>query len=188
MNTRATLFIRAGGTGFTVLEVLLVLAITAILLILGIPALQSYGMRQRMSACINLLHTQLALARNEAIRFNTQVVACPGTVATGCTEAADWSDGWIVFGDLNADRRHQAAENVLRAEPGLEQMVIRSSSGRTNLRFYPNGSAPGSNSSITFCDARGPAKARKLVISNSGRIRREEAPEINASNCPPTAG
>jgi len=188
MDTRETLFIRAGGTGFTVLEVLLVLAITAILLILGIPALQSYEMRQRMSACINLLHTQLALARNEAIRFNTQVVACPGNVASGCTEATDWSDGWIVFGDLNGDRRYQETESVLRVEPGLEQMVIRSSSGRTSLRFYPNGSAPGSNSSITFCDARGPANARKLVISNTGRIRREEAPEINASNCPSTGG
>ena len=93
MDTRQTLFIRAGGTGFTVLEMLLVLAITAILLIIGIPALQSYEMRQRMSAAINLLHTQLVLARNEAIRFNTQVVACPGNVETGCTEAADWSDG-----------------------------------------------------------------------------------------------
>jgi len=165
---------------------LLVLAITAILLIIGIPALQSYEMRQRMSAAINLLHTQLVLARNEAIRFNTQVVACPGSVNSGCTEAADWSNGWIVFGDLNGDRQYQGTESMLRVEPGLEQVVIRSSSGRTNLRFYPNGSAPGSNSSITFCDARGPASARKLVISNTGRIRREDAPEISASNCPPT--
>jgi type IV fimbrial biogenesis protein FimT len=180
--------IRAGGTGFTVLEMLLVLTITAILLILGIPALQSYEMRQRMSAGMNLLHTQLALARNEAIRFNAQVVACPGNVASGCSDAADWSEGWIVFADRNGDRRHQQTESVLRVEPGLEQMVIRSSSGRTNLRFYPNGSAPGSNSSITFCDQRGPANARKLVISNTGRIRREEAPEINPGNCPPTGG
>ena len=188
MDTRDTLFIKAGGSGFTVLEMLLVLAITAILLILGIPALQSYEMRQRMSAAINLLHTQLVLARNEAIRFNTQVVACPGGMKSGCTEAADWSDGWIVFGDLNGDRRYQGTEGMLRVEPGLEQVVIRSSSGRTNLRFYPNGSAPGSNSSITFCDARGPAYARKLVISNTGRIRREDAPEINASNCPSIGG
>jgi len=188
MDRCETQFIRAAGTGFTVLEMLLVLSIMAILMILGIPALQSYEMRQRMSAAVNLLHTQLALARNEAINRNTQVVACPGRPTGGCTEAADWSDGWMIFADLNGDRQHQGTETVLRVEPGLEQMVIRSSSGRTSLRFYPNGSAPGSNSSISFCDARGPADARKLVISNSGRIRREEAPEIDASNCPPTGG
>jgi type IV fimbrial biogenesis protein FimT len=164
---------------------LLVLAITAILLILGIPALQSYGMRQRMSASINLLHTQLVLARNEAIRFNTQVVACPGDPDSGCTEVADWSEGWIVFADLNGDRKYQGTESMLRAEPGLEQVVIHSNTGRTNLRFYPNGSAPGSNGSITFCDQRGPAYARKLVISNIGRIRREEAPETDGRDCPP---
>jgi type IV fimbrial biogenesis protein FimT len=184
MDTRKTLFIRAGGTGFTVLEMLLVLAITAILMIIGIPALQTYEMRQRMNAAMHLLHGQLVLARNEAIRFNTQVVACPGNTETGCLEAADWSGGWIVFADLNGDRLYQQTENVFRAEPGLEQVVIRSTAGRTSLRFYPNGSAPGSNGSITFCDERGPAAARKLLISNSGRIRRDEAPEIDASNCP----
>jgi type IV fimbrial biogenesis protein FimT len=185
MDTCKTLCIRAGGSGFTVLEMLLVLAITAILMIVGIPALQTYEMRQRMSAAMHLLHSQLALARNEAIRFNTEVVACPGNVETGCLEAADWSAGWIVFADLNGDRLYQQTENVFRSEPGLEQVVIRSTAGRTNLRFYPNGSAPGSNGSITFCDARGPADARKLLISNTGRIRRDEAPEIDASNCPP---
>jgi len=176
------------GTGFTVLEMLLVLAITAILMILGIPALQSYEMRQRMSAALDLLHTHLALARNEAINLNAQVVACPGNPPHGCTTEADWSDGWIVFADLNGDRQYQGIETLLRVEPGLEHIVVRSSAGRTSLRFLPNGSAPGSNSSITFCDRRGPVDARKLVISNTGRIRREEAPEINPDNCPFTSG
>ena len=166
------------------LEMLLVLAITAILMILGIPALQSYEMRQRMSAAMHLLHSHLVFARNEAIRFNVQVVACPGNVEAGCLNAADWSGGWMVFADLNGDRLYQETENVFRAEPGLERIVIRSTAGRTNLRFYPNGSAPGSNGSITFCDERGPAAARKLLVSNTGRIRRDEAPEIAAGNCP----
>jgi type IV fimbrial biogenesis protein FimT len=188
MDNHGSVYIRAGGTGFTILEMLLVLAITAILMVIGIPALQTYEMRQRMSAAMHLLHSHLALARNDAILFNTEVVACPGTAVAGCTEGADWSAGWIVFADLNGDRRHQPGENLLRAEPGLEQLVIRSTSGRTNLRFYPNGSAPGSNGSITFCDGRGPPGARKLVISNTGRIRRDEAPETDVSNCPSTTG
>ncbi len=188
MDKRNTASKGITGTGFTVLEMLMVLAITAILMIIGIPALQSYEMRQRMSAAVDLLHTHLVLARHEAIYMNAQVVACPGKPPGGCTGEGDWSDGWIVFADLNGDRQHQGAETMLRVEPSLEQMVIRSSPGRTNLRFYPNGSAPGSNTSITFCDQRGPLNARKLLISNTGRIRREEAPEINPGNCPPAGG
>jgi type IV fimbrial biogenesis protein FimT len=172
------------GRGFYVLELMVTVAIAAILLVIGVPAFQDFGARQRMSAAMHALHGQLALARNTAIRHGTAVVACPGGPDTGCRAGSDWSEGWFVFSDFNGDRAFQAGERVHRVEPGLEQIVIRSSSGRQSLRFFPNGSAPGSNGSITFCDRRGPAAARKLVISNLGRIRREEAPDTDPADCP----
>jgi type IV fimbrial biogenesis protein FimT len=172
------------GRGFSALELMLTVAIAAILLVIGVPAFQDFGARQRMSAAMHALHGELALARNAAIRHGTAVVACPGGPDTGCREGSDWSAGWFVFSDFNGDRAFQAGERVHRVEPGLEQIVIRSSSGRQSLRFFPNGSAPGSNGSITFCDRRGPAAARKLVISNLGRIRREEAPDTDPADCP----
>ena len=98
--------------------------------------------------------------------------------------AGNWSDGWIVFSDVNDDRQHQLEETMYRLEPGLEQIFIHSGPSRRNVRFFPNGSAPGSNGSITFCDRRGPANARKLVISNLGRIRRDEAENLDSVHCP----
>jgi len=174
----------ACSKGFTLLELLITLAVAAILIVSGVPALQEFNARQRMSAAINALHGHLALARHEAIRHNSQVVACPGDALSGCGGSADWSDGWIVFGDLNGDRQLQPAELVYRTELGLEQILVHSSSGRQSVRFHPNGSAPGSNMSISFCDRRGPAAARKLVISNIGRIRRENAPDLDLEHCP----
>ena len=170
--------------GFTLLELLITVGIVALLLIIGIPAFQDFGMSQRMSATINALHSHLSLARNQAIRFNTKVIACPGTTGAGCLEEGNWSDGWIVFSDFNDDRQYQTEESLHRVELGMEQVLIHSSSGRHHLRFYPNGSAPGSNGSITFCDRRGPSKARKLVISNLGRIRRDQAQNLDAQYCP----
>ncbi len=176
---------RAVLCGFTLLELMIVLTLSAILLILGVPALQGFGANQRMSAAINALHTHLAFARHQAIRFNTDVVVCPGTLDSGCTGHLDWGQGWLVFSDLNGDMSWQNLEPVHRQEPGLEQMVIHSPASRRAIRFYPNGSAPGSNGSITFCDHRGPAKARKLVISNLGRVRRDQAPELQEQHCSP---
>lgn len=170
------------------LEMLVVVSIAAILLVLGVPAFQDFGARQRMSAAVHTLHSHLVLARDEAIRFNVHVIACPGNLDRGCLQGSDWSDGWMVFSDLNGDRQYQPLETVHRIEAGLEQMVIHSSSGRSRLHFYPNGSAPGSNGSITFCDGRGPSDARKLVISNTGRIRRDEAPELDERHCPTPGG
>ncbi len=172
------------GTGFTVLECLIVISILAILLVQGVPALQDYSLRQRMSAAMHALHSHLAMARNDAVRFNVEIVACPGSEASGCRDDSNWDQGWLVFEDLNADRQFQDIERLLAAEPGLEQIMIRSSSGRREVRFLPNGTSPGSNSSISFCDMRGPPLARKLVISNLGRIRREAAADTSDSVCP----
>jgi len=174
--------------GFTLLEMLLAVAIAAILLIIGVPAFQDFGARQRMSTAMHALQSQLVLARNEAIRFNVPVIVCPGNLDHGCSDDSDWSHGWIVFSDFNGDGQYQNLETVHRIEAGVEQLVVHSSSGRPRLRFYPNGSAPGSNGSITFCDWRGPAQARKLVISNTGRIRRGDAPDLDDRHCPPATG
>jgi len=172
------------SAAFTVLEMLTTLGVLAILLVIGVPTLTEYGLRQRMNASINALHTDLTLARSEAIQLNTQVVACPGNRATGCLDSNDWSQGWIIFSDLNGDKQLQALENIHRAEPALEQLLVLSTPGRRLIRFYPNGSAPGSNGSISFCDRRGPENARRLVISTVGRIRREEAPALDPEDCP----
>ena len=170
--------------GFSLIELLFTLTLAAIALIIAVPVFSEFGQRQRMDAAVTDLHNHLMLARNEAIYRNVQIVACPGDAIDGCLDTTDWSDGWLVFSDLNEDRSLQAGESVHRSEPGLELLAISSSNGRTSLRFMPNGSAPGSNVSISFCDRRGPEKARKLVISNSGRIRRDVAPETESDDCP----
>ncbi|MEE8495376.1 MAG: GspH/FimT family pseudopilin [Xanthomonadales bacterium] len=160
------------------------LSITASLLILGVPAFQDYSLRQRMSASISALHNDLLYGRSQAIYRDAQVVACPGSPNGGCTGSTDWTEGWIVFSDSNTDRQHQDSEDLLRHGQGLENIMIHSSAGRTNLRFYPNGSTPGSNVSISLCGLGGPEHARKLVISNLGRIRRDEAENLDPIHCP----
>ncbi|HET6563765.1 MAG TPA: GspH/FimT family pseudopilin, partial [Xanthomonadales bacterium] len=161
------------GSGFSVLECLVVISILAILLVQGVPALREYGQRQRMSAAMHALHSHLAMARNDAVRFNVEMVICPGEKTSGCRNDSAWDSGWLIFEDLNGDRAYQSGERLLATEPGLENIMVRSTTGRRYLRFVPNGSSPGSNSSISFCDLRGAVAARKLVISNLGRIRRE---------------
>lgn len=176
------------GSGFTVLECLIVISILSILLVQGVPALRDYGLRQRMSAAMHALHSHLAMARNDAVRFSVDTVICPGQKVSGCRGDSNWDSGWMVFQDLNGDHDWQAGERLLAVEPGLEHIMIRSNGGRRYVRFVANGSAPGSNGSISFCDLRGSAAARKLVVSNLGRIRRESATDTRADFCPASDG
>lgn len=170
--------------GFTVIELMVTLSIAAILLTLGVPAFHEYSLRQRMNASISALHSDLLYARSQAIYRNTEVVACPGNPVGGCSVSSDWTLGWIVFSDSNTDRQHQVDEELLRHGQGQENIMIHASTGRSSFRFYPNGSTPGSNGSFSLCGLGGPEHARKLVISNLGRIRRDEAENLDPIHCP----
>lgn len=169
--------------GLTAFELLLVLTITAILTATGIPALQEHGLHKRLAAAVSSLHADLNLARREAISRNSHVIACPGSPATGCLDQGTWQHGWLLFDDLNGDRAWQQAEPLIRVGNRLEHMTVRSSAGRHSIRFSPAGAAPASNASIVFCDRRGLDAGRKLVISNTGRIRRSDLDARDAGRC-----
>ena len=170
--------------GFTALELMVTLSIVSILLLAGIPGLQQFTWRQHLKAAISSLQNDLMVGRSKAVYLNSRVVACPGNPSDGCLGVTDWADGWIVFVDSNTDRQRQAGETLIRHGQGFENTRIQGSPGRTDIRFLPNGSSPGSNGSITFCGLQGPEKAKKLVISNLGRIRRDTAPGLDPSRCP----
>ena len=176
--------IHGHGTGTTVLELVVTLAIAAILIGISVPAYERFTNRQRMKAAVTSLHNDLLAARSQAIYRRAVVVACPGDPAVGCRDNNRWTSGWIVFEDGNGDRQRQEEEFLLRH--GMEHAAVEifSPDSRKLLRFFPDGSTPGSNGSISLCGRGGPEHARKLVISNIGRIRRDTYPGIDPAFCP----
>jgi type IV fimbrial biogenesis protein FimT len=153
--------------GVTALELMVTMAVVAILLTTGVPAFKNYGWNLRMK-----------------ISHNIQTIICPANDSNTCSGNSDWQGGWIVFTDLNGDRNRQEGEPLRKHAGAVEFLDINSSRSRSFLRFYPNGSAPGSNISIRFCDQRGAQFAGKIVVSNSGRIRMETGGIEATENCP----
>lgn len=166
------------------MDLLVTMTLAIILVVTGIPGLREYGMNQRIKSAISLLTADLRLARNDAISLNTWAIACPGDSAGGCAGHAHWNLGWVVFADLNNDRTRQNEEPVLREAPPVDNLVAVGPDSRNQLRFFPGGTAPGSNSSIVFCDRRGFEKGRKIVLSNSGRLRVGELSSGDETHCP----
>ncbi len=170
--------------GFTALELMVTMAIIAILLTAGVPAFKNYAWNLRMKTAMETLQSDLKLARGRAISHNAQTVICPAASADDCSGLSAWQDGWIVFTDINSDHRKQAGEPLIRHTDATAFLNISSSGSRSYLRFYPNGSAPGSNASILFCDSRGASHAGIVTVSNSGRIRSRTDGTRPAENCP----
>jgi len=170
--------------GITALELMVTMAIVAILLTTGVPAFKNYGWNLRMKTAMDSLQTDMNLARGYAISHNIQTIICPASDSSACSGSSDWQDGWIVFTDLNGDREKQDGEPLRKQASAVEFLTINSSRSRSYLRFYPNGSAPGTNISIGFCDSRGSRFAGKILVSNSGRIRMETGGIEPTENCP----
>lgn len=169
---------------YTLLELVVTMAVATILATIAAPTFEHWQARQRMNAAIQSLQQDLLTARSTAITLGINMVVCPGTVATGCEEGSDWSRGWLVFQDIDGDRHFGRSEPLIRQTPGFDRMAIRSSTSRRSLRFLPNGSAPGSNGSIWFCGSQGPENAWRVVLSNTGRIRREPYDGLEDEDCP----
>lgn len=170
--------------GFTLLELVITMVVAIVLTLIAAPTFDQWQARQRMKAAIHSLQHDLLAARSQAITLGADMVACPGSAVSGCSGDSDWSQGWIVFHDVDGDRDFGSTESLIRSTSAQERINIMSATSRTSLRFYPNGTAPGSNGSIWFCGTRGPAHAQRLVLSNVGRIRREEYDGLEWEDCP----
>ena len=86
-------------TGFTLTELLVVTAIVAILLGIGVPSYKYITYSYRMSAELNSLVGDLMYARAEAIKEGQPVAICTSIDGLTCSGATTWQGGWIVFPD-----------------------------------------------------------------------------------------
>lgn len=83
--------------GFTLIELMITIAVAAILLTIGIPSLVSLYESMRVNNNITKIHDIMAFARNQAVSYGTTVNVCPFATATSCGTGKDWSKGIRVY-------------------------------------------------------------------------------------------
>lgn len=170
--------------GLTLPELLVACAVLGVLAALVLPRLGgAVAAGHAADARAALLRTYASGNRAAVVR-GQHVVACPGSAATGCLDGFDWSGGWILFADRDADRRLDGDERVLEAVPPLAGGVgLFSTRGRRQVVFQPQGGNAGANATFTLCDDRGESHATQLVLANDGRLRARPAPTDAARHC-----
>jgi len=192
-NANARANARIGTGGFTLVELLVTIAVAAILAALALPAFNNFILNDRDSSQINSLVSSFNYARSEAVKRNTSygVEVCPSSDGQTCNgSAAAWYSGWIVL-DMNPADADPTTNKllVLQYVPALagSNTMTTSGGGGTGVTFKSNG-AVAASVKIKVCDLRGSAFARDVEVSAVGTITASQTAGKdaygNALTCP----
>lgn len=156
--------------GYTLLELLLTVAVVAAALSIAVPSFDAFVARSRQSAEIDALFHAIHLARKESIMRRRVVSLCPSPDGDRCEPGPDWSAGWLMFENRDRDEPPavDADEPVLQVHavhPGVRLTANRQgfTLRATVLRA--------TNGTLVACDAAGRVAPKALVVSWTGRPR-----------------
>lgn len=167
-------------SGLTLIELIVVLAIAAILLSMAGFGMQSYVRNNRIISQTNSLSAAIQLARSEAIKRSSHVYICGSSNQTSCN-TSNWHSGWIVFAD--PDRNAVDTSGVLTGTPPTGSDIIlnigtpftggttaRSVNFPTTnyVRYTASGRANSAGSFIICDNEKNVSRARALNIATTG--------------------
>lgn len=109
--------------GFTVIELMVVVAITAILASLATPSFIDSFRRYRTDTVREAMQSSIALARIEAVRTSLPVVI-RRTVGCGTLLANEWSCGWQVFVDADGNNAFGAGDRQIQMVDGQSSTTV----------------------------------------------------------------
>ncbi|MDH3350576.1 MAG: GspH/FimT family pseudopilin [Gammaproteobacteria bacterium] len=174
-------------SGFTLIEMMIAIAITGLLLSMAVPAMNVFVSNARQTGALNDFVSSMHVARSTAITTNSRVTVCPSASGANC-ELVGWDEGWIVFRDGDSDQNVDGGETIVATSAGADGLTFQSGEFGQFLMYRPNGrvmnaSLNGSSGEFTVCDRRGADHAKVLIIDLSGRPR---ASDYLADGSPPT--
>lgn len=159
--------------GFTLVELMAVLAILSILLLVGAPTFIETIKNSRMRTETYALRSTLAAARSEAMVRRAPVRVCETSDSTSCASSSSaWNTAHLAFADVDNDGAIDAGEVFLVKEhnaPGVN--ITFTGDVVSEIRFSSRGDSLGFSGIFTLCDDRGATEATAVVLNNAGEVR-----------------
>ncbi len=158
--------------GFTLIELMVTLAVAAIVLSVGVPSFRAVIMDNRLVSQANLFVTSVKLARSAAVRYQRSATVCASAnfddPVPDCSASTDWSNGWIVWVDKDRDAATDANEIISVFGP-INTSSTLSSASASAFTYDARGFALTGAGELTLCDSRGGEMGRLIRVNAVGR-------------------
>lgn len=161
--------------GFTLVEMMVVIAILSILMAIAIPQFSELIRRNRVATISNQLLGSVFVARSEAIKRGHRVTACVSNDGVSCTPGLDWHVGWIVFADRNGNAVREEGETLIAVQAPITGATTITGNLPVSayIAYNPAGrstlvSGALQMGTVTICNGD---SGNQLVISATGRPR-----------------
>jgi type IV fimbrial biogenesis protein FimT len=181
--------------GLTLIELMVTIAIAAILGSLAAPAFNDFLVRNRSAALANELTASVLRARNEAVTRNTCVVVCRSTTQADelpscATNADDWRVGWVVFTDGTCAGVAQAAAatDIVSVSGPFDASfsLLKRGSNTSSVMFAASGNARGGDAGrfdLRYADSARSSN-RSICLNALGRTRVVAWQNNTSATCP----
>ena len=158
--------------GFTLLELLVTLAIASILLSVGVPSFRAVIMDNRMVRDTNQFVASINQARSAAVRFQRNAMVCASanfsaSVPT-CSGSSDWAQGWIVWVDKDRDGATDANE-ILSVQAPINDSTSFAATNASLFSYDARGFGRSPADDLTMCDDRSGETGRLIRVNTVGR-------------------
>lgn len=165
--------------GFTLMEVLVTVAVLSIVVSLALPSFRVTLQNNRRAAALNDFVVTLSHARGLAVARRVPVTVCRSNAYAAttptCAAGSGWEDGWLTFLDVNGDGTFDSAtDSVERRHEALpSDITFRGNTKVVNRVTFNNAGVTNNNGTLALCDSRGwsTANSRVVVISTGGRVQ-----------------
>ncbi|MEK6807274.1 MAG: GspH/FimT family pseudopilin [Pseudomonadota bacterium] len=122
---------KAAQDGFSLLELMVVMAIAGILMAVAVPGFITTIRNNRLSSQTNEFIYALKFARTEALKRNIPVTVCRSSTQLACnTLSAGWEGGWIVFAENAGTLGTLNGATTFASGATLANPILRASDNR----------------------------------------------------------
>lgn len=181
--------------GFTLIELMVTLAVAAVLMMVAVPSLTTFKRNAELTSATNTLLASINAARGEAMKRGRSAMV----VANG----SSWSSGWTVFVDTVATQSYTDADFTVLVQPALTNFTVTGTPGSTAtgatpyLLFDASGyskTKTGGFNALTLSitpnftsDAQLADQTRRVVVAATGRARTCKPASASDTSCSATS-